>query len=62
MAEDPIVSEVRRVRKQIFAEHGNDLGAYVDSIIVRQEEKKKQGFRYASPPEPRSRPSRPDAA
>jgi hypothetical protein len=62
MAEDPIVSEVRRVREQIFAEYGHDLGAYVDSIIVRQEEKKRQGFRYASPPPTRSRPSRPDTA
>lgn len=62
MPQDPIVSEVRRVREQLFAEFGHDHGAYVDSIIVRQEEKKKQGFRYASPPPTRSRQSRPDPA
>jgi hypothetical protein len=50
MWEDPIVAEVRRTREKILAEFDYDIEAYAAHIIALQEEKKRQGFKYASPP------------
>lgn len=36
MNEDPIVSEVRRARKAVAAEHGNDLRRIADALRARE--------------------------
>jgi hypothetical protein len=36
--EDPIVAEVHEIRRQIMAEHDNDLGKYFASLMQRQAE------------------------
>lgn len=35
---DPIVEETREARRQIMAEHGNDILRLVDSLSARREE------------------------
>ena len=62
MREDPIVAEVRKVREQLFSEFGYDLEAYAGHIAEIEAEKKKRGFRYASPPPLREPEPKPDAA
>lgn len=49
-SEDSIMADVRRVREQMLVEFDHDIRAYAAHIIAIQEEKKKQGFEYASPP------------
>ena len=36
MNHDPIVEETRRVRQQLLAQFGGDLGKYVDHLIEEQ--------------------------
>lgn len=47
---DPIVAEVRRTREKILAEFNYDVRAYATHIMAVQEEEKKRGVTYASPP------------
>jgi hypothetical protein len=50
MWEDPIVAEVRRTRENILAEFDYDIRAYAAHIMAVQEENKKRGVTYVSPP------------
>ncbi|HEX6037579.1 hypothetical protein [Longimicrobium sp.] len=48
--EGPIMAELRAIRAQLLAEFNDDIASYTAHIIAHQEEKKKRGFRYTSPP------------
>ena len=50
MWEDPIVKEVHETRARILARFGGDFHAYVKYIQAVQEENKKRGVQYVSPP------------
>lgn len=43
MWEDPIVAEVHRVRREIFATFDGDMSAYLRYIREREEEARKRG-------------------
>jgi hypothetical protein len=60
--EDPIVSEVRAVRQQIFAEFNYDLGAYVVHLREFEQEARRRGVRYSDRPLATHRRVQPDAA
>ena len=47
--EDPIVSEVRRVREQIMAQFGYDLRRYLE--YLREQEQKPRQAAHADPDE-----------
>ena len=56
MTDDPIIEEVRRARKELFAEYGNDLGALVAAL--REMEKKEDRPVVSNPPKRLSRATR----
>jgi hypothetical protein len=62
MKDDPIVSEIHRVRGQIMAEFNNDLTAYVAYLRSRENELRSRGFRYSSIPRVEPIEYKPDAA
>lgn len=43
MWEDPVVAEVHRVRREIFARFDGDMDAYLRHIRAREEEERKRG-------------------
>jgi predicted GNAT family N-acyltransferase len=43
MWEDPIVAEVQRVRREIFARFDGDMAAYLRYIRAQEEEERKRG-------------------
>jgi hypothetical protein len=50
MTDNPIVDEVHRIREQILAEYGGDLGALIDDAQRRTEEAARAGHKVFSPP------------
>lgn len=62
MPEDPIVAEIHKIRREIMAEFGGDLKAYVRYIQGIENEKRKQGVQYFSFPPRRPKGYKPDAA
>lgn len=51
MIEDPIIAELRRHRKELAAEHGNDLASIVEALRNRE----KESARKAMNPGPKRR-------
>lgn len=62
MKEDPIIAELHKVRREIMAEFGGDLQAYVRHIQAIEDAKRKQGVQYFSFTPRRAKDCRPDAA
>jgi hypothetical protein len=60
--EDPIVTEVRKVRREIFARFNYDLDAYFAHLKTVEEVDRKRGGRYSDRPVAQPRPAQPDAA
>lgn len=59
--EDPIVAEVHRVRREIFARHDSDLGKYVRYLRAMDDEERKRGREIITVPLRKSSPSTSDA-
>jgi len=54
---DPLVDEVRAVRRAISAEHGHDPVRYVRFLLALQAEEEARGKRFIDPPAaPRDEP------
>ena len=62
MREDPIIAEIHKIRREIIAEFGGDLKAYVRHIQALEEAKQGQGVQYFSFPPRRPEGYKPDAA
>jgi hypothetical protein len=62
MWEDPIVAEVHRIRREIFARFNGDMAAYVRHLQALEEEERKRGRVIISTPLRTSRATKPDAA
>ncbi len=50
MFDDPIVSEVHRIREQMLAEYKGDLHALIRDARLRTEEAARDGRKVYSPP------------
>jgi len=50
MWEDPIVAEVHRVRREIFARFNGDMDAYLRHIHAGEEEERKRGRQIITTP------------
>lgn len=62
MKDDPIVSEIHRIRGQTMAEFNNDLTAYVAYLRSRENELRSRGFRYSTISRIEPAAYKPDAA
>jgi hypothetical protein len=62
MWEDPIVAEVHRARREIFARFDNDMGAYIRHIQQLEEEERKRGRVIIDTPFRQPERVKPDAA
>ena len=49
-SDSPIVDEVRRVREELSAKTGHDIGRYFEDLLRAQDEAKKQGARFVRLP------------
>jgi hypothetical protein len=49
MTEDPVVEEVRRVRKEISTKFGHDPKKYMQFLAQLDEELRTEGFKFAEP-------------
>jgi hypothetical protein len=62
MRKDPIVTEVRKAREEIFAEFDYDLHAYAAHLRALEKEARRRGVRYSDRPLAQPRRAQPDAA
>lgn len=62
MWEDPIVAQVHRVRREIFARFDYDLEGYFQHLSELAEEERARGRVVISVPPPKRQWSNPDAA
>lgn len=62
MRKDPIVTEVRKAREEIFAEFDFDLHAYAAHLRALEKEARRRGVRYSDRPLAQPRRAQPDAA
>ena len=46
-SESPVVKEVREARRQVWADYGNDLERVLEAVRKGEEERLRQGYKFA---------------